>query len=117
MTETPPSPQEDTEFIDKNQFEETLNGVISKFNLSPETDTEIKYKDIRKWAVAKLIRLIEVADYKVNVYCRPKSDKIQWARLVGYYLQILNTCLREQEVDEIKKRMEVIENVFIKRKG
>jgi hypothetical protein len=111
---TPPTPIDEELGMPKEEFDTRVDGLLSDFGLTPETSTGIDYKRLKKWAVSRLVSLIALADHKVNVYCRPKADKINWARLEGYNLQILNSILKEQDIEELKKKMELLENGFIK---
>ncbi|MDD5015922.1 MAG: hypothetical protein PHW73_12655 [Atribacterota bacterium] len=110
-----PSPLKTEEELEiEEAFETQVSGLLSKFGLASEAKTEIDYKSLKKWAISRLVASIALSDYKVLKYCRPKSDKIQWARLTGYHLQILGSFLKEQEIEELKKKMELLENEFIK---
>jgi len=109
---SPPSPTIDEELgIEKEAFDKEVSVLLAGFGLSPDTRTEINYKSLKKWVISRLVCLIRLSDYKVHTYCRPKLDKLQWARLMGYNLQILNSVLKDEDIQDIKKRMEQLENV------
>lgn len=113
----PPTPQIDEELgIEKEAFNKEISILLSGFGLSPDIHTEINYKSLKKWAISRLVCLISLSDYKVHTYCRPKADKIQWARLMGYNLQILSSILKDEDIQDIKRRMEQLENVRKNRK-
>jgi hypothetical protein len=116
MDETDLSPLPDDEELEigKEELDKQISGLLTKFGLAPEMGTEIDYNSLKKWALGTIVSLVAIGNHKVHNYCRPKSDKIHWARLTGYNLQILGSFLKEQDAEELKKRMELIENGFIK---
>jgi len=117
MKYMPPSPAVDEELgLEKGAFNEDISLLLADFGLSPDTHTEINYRALKRWAISRLVCLIRLSDYKVHTYCRPKLDKLQWARLMGYNLQILNSVLKDEDIQDIKKRMEQLENVRKNRK-
>ncbi len=79
--------------------------------------TEQGVKKVRMWLIKELMRTMDYASNKVHNYCRPKSDKIKWARLQGYTAQTLASILKDAEIEEIKQKLEVLENAINKEKN
>lgn len=78
----------------------------------PEELTEESLKKVRIWLIQELVKTIKLASQRTHGYCRPKSDKLTWARMHGYHCQILNSVLREAEVDTLQMRLEAIEDAI-----